>query len=288
MLVDRMYMRLLLVTGAFVLAPATASAAKTSPKAACVAAHEEGQALRTQNKPHAARARFVACARSECPVVLRKECAEQLDALESIAPSVTIEARDEQGMSDAAVKVWIDDALVAERLTGSAIDVEPGDHTVRVERGDGKRIEQKILVASGEKNRKVVADFATLVPKPVDKDQPPPPPPTAPERHVPALAWVLGGVALAALGSFAFFAVNGKSTEDDLAGRCAPGCSAEDVKPVQRDYLVADVSLGVAVVAAAVAVVLALPALGSSPSVKTARTSGTPWMPRVHVRSATP
>lgn len=287
MLVERTRLLLLAVVAGLVAAPATASAAKTSPKAACVAAHEAGQTLRTQNKPHAAREKFVACARTECPVVLRKECGEQIDAMEAIAPSVALEARDEQGMSDPAVKVSIDGKVVAEKLTGGSIDVEPGDHTIRFERGDGKVIEQTVLVASGEKNRKVVAEFASLVPKPPPQEGAPAQGP-APERRVPALAYVSGGVALAALGSFAFFAVHGKSTEDDLAGRCAPSCTADDVRPVQRDYLVADVSLGVAVVAAAVAVVLALPALVAPAKVQTARISDRPWMPRVRMRSAAP
>ncbi len=285
MLVGRTYLGLLAIAVGSVVVPATASAARTSPKAACVAAHEEGQALRTQNRPHAAREKFVACARTECPVVLRKECGEQIDAMEAIAPSVALEARDEQGMSDPAVKVSIDGKVVAERLTGGSIDVEPGDHTVRFERGDGKVIEQKILVASGEKNRKVVAEFASLVPKPPAAERAPAP---ASDRHVPVLAYVSGGVALAALGSFAVFAVHGRSIEDDLATTCAPGCTADDVKPIQRDYLVADVSLGVAFVAAAVAVVLALPALGSSTKVQAARIADRPWMPRVRTRSTRP
>lgn len=270
------------VLAAVALAATPAAAAPTkSSKAACVAAHEEGQTLRTDNQPHAARERFVACARAECPVVLRKECSAQLAAIDEIAPSVALEARDEQGMSDPEVKVWIDGRLVAERLTGESVDVEPGEHAIRFERRDGKVSEQKILVALGEKNRKVVAEFA---PPETNRDAGAAAPPVAPpERKVPVLSYVAGGVALAAAGSFAFFAVSGKNSEDDLSTRCAPTCTSDDVAPVHRDYLAADVSLGVAVVAAAVAVVLALPALGAPAR---ASTSAMPWMPAVRTRSA--
>ena len=92
-------------------------------------------------------------------------------------------------------------------------------------------------------------------------------------------------MAVVGLGSFAVFALSGKSKEDDLAGKCSPNCSDDEVGSVKSSYLIADVSLGVAAVATIVAVVLALPALGSSSaSAKTASVSGpAPWFPKVKV-----
>lgn len=261
---------------ALVAAPALAApTVKTSSKA-CVAAHEEGQSLRTQKKLRAAREKFVTCAKSDCPAVLRKECGEQIEAIEAATPSLAFEARDEKGNADATVKVTLDGTVVAERLTGGSVEVEPGEHDVKFERADGKVIGQKVLVVEGEKNRKVVADYASLVPKAPKDDHPPAAP--IEERKIPLGTYVAGGVALVALGSFAVFALTGKSKEDDLAGKCAPVCSDDDVRAVNRDYLIADVSLGVAAVAAVVAVVLALPALGSS-SVKTTAQGPAPWFP---------
>lgn len=272
------------------VAPAIATAApsgKSNPKAACVAAHEEGQSLRTQKKLHAARERFIACAKSECPAVLRKECGEQIEVLDAQAPSLAFEALDENGNTDPAVKVSIDGTVASQRLTGASVDVEPGEHAIKFERGDGKIIEQKILVSEGEKNRKVVADYASLVPKPIKDDRQKPPPPPPEEKKIPLGTYVAGGVAVVALGSFAVFALTGKSTEDDLAGKCSPNCKDDEVSPVHRDYLIADVSLGVAAVATIVAVVLALPALGSSPSANVrANASAAPWFPKK--RSALP
>jgi hypothetical protein len=176
---------------------------------------------------------------------------------------------------------------VTTRLTGTAIGVEPGEHVFKFEREDGKVVEQRVLVVEGDKNRKITGDFSALVPKPQPKagggGE------GAPERReskpIPVLAYVAGGVAVAALGSFAFFAIRGKGREKDLAGECSPRCTDSDVDPVRRDYLVADISLGVAVVAAAVGVVLALPALGSSAKVQTAKLGEPPWMPRVRRRA---
>lgn len=261
--------------------PAMAAPKKPDPhaaaKTACIAAHEEGQTLRTQKKLRAAREKFVACAKSECPAVLRKECGEQIEAIESVSPSLVFEALDEKGNAEGTVTVSLDGTVVSERLTGGSVEVEPGEHTVRFERADGKVIEQKVLVAEGEKNRKIVADYASLVPKPPKEDHPPPE-----EQKVPLATYVAGGVAVAAVGSFAVFALTGKSKEDDLAGACSPRCKDDEVSSVNRSYLIADVSLGVAAVAAIVAVVFALPALGSSSAtVKTANLkTPAPWFPK--------
>jgi hypothetical protein len=56
---------------------------------------------------------------------------------------------------------------------------------------------------------------------------------------------MLGGVGIAALGSFTYFALSGKAEERKLR-RCAPDCEPDDVTPMRTRYLVADVSLGVA------------------------------------------
>lgn len=252
-----------------------------SAKAECLAAHEDAQSLRTQKKPHAAREKLIACARVECPTVVRKECGEQLELLDKDAPTVVLEARDESGRDTTAVKVSLDGQPVAARLTGAAVDVEPGPHVFRFERGDGKDLELRVLVVEGEKNRKVVADFAALVRPP---EVPPPP---RERRSIPSTTFVAGGVALAAVGSFTFFALSGKSEEKSLASSCGPSCSDDQLRPVRRDYLVADVSLVVGIAAAVTAVVLAWPALTDSspkPAASVARRPAPPpWMPRVNV-----
>lgn len=284
MLVKRTFLSSVVIALVTVPALAAPQAKKPDPsasaKTACVAAHEEGQKLRADKKLRSARERFVACAKSECPAVLRRECGEQIEAIESATPSVVFEARDESGNAVTAVKVSLDGTVIAERLTGGAIEVEPGEHTVRFERTDGKVIETKVLVAEGEKNRKVVAEYASLLPKPPKDDRPVVPPE---EKKIPLGTYVAGGVAVVALGSFAVFALTGKSNEDDLAGKCSPNCTDDEVGSVNRSYLIADVSLGVAAIATIVAVVLALPALGSSSSSSAVKTGKTPepWFPRM-------
>lgn len=261
------------VSAALAAPAAAAPRGKAGAKNVCLAAHEEGLALRTQKKPHAAHEKFVSCARAECSVVVRKECAEQLALAEKDAPTVALEARDEAGLDAPAVKVTMDGAPLTERLTGTALDVEPGEHLFHFQRADGKSIDQRVLVVEGDKNRKVLADFATLV-KPIGPQPPPPPPPKA---AIPIASFALAGVAVVGLGSFTFFALSGKSTEHDLASSCGPRCSDDQVSPVHTKYAIADVSLAIGVAAAAVAVVLAWPALTGSPAVKSASATSMLW-----------
>ena len=249
---------------------------KSNARTQCLAAHEDAQSLRTQKKPHAAHDKYVACAKAECPSVVRKECAQQVVDVDKEAPTVAFEARDLQGVDTSSVTVAVDGAVVAERLTGAAVDVEPGEHDFKFESPDGKTLNVHLLVLEGEKNRKVLGDFSTLAPK----VGPPPPPPGEPKKAaVPVASFVLGGVAVVALGSWGYFGLTGKSNEHSLNTTCGPHCTDDEIHPVKTSYLAADISLVIAIAAAAGAVILALPAITGAP----VKSASAPWMPRVRV-----
>ena len=69
------------------------------------------------------------------------------------------------------------------------------------------------------------------------------------------LTWILGGVGVASLGGFAFFALRGGSTRSDLDS-CKPFCSQDDIDSSKQNYVIGDVFLGVSIVALAGAVIL--------------------------------
>jgi hypothetical protein len=79
------------------------------------------------------------------------------------------------------------------------------------------------------------------------------------------LPWILGGIGLAALGSFVGFGLSGRGDYFDLDHTCSPHCTSADTSSMQTKLLVADISLGVSVVALTVATVLFL----SKPSAST-------------------
>jgi hypothetical protein len=72
--------------------------------------------------------------------------------------------------------------------------------------------------------------------------------------------WPLGGLGIAGIGTFTYFGLEGKAEENTLRGKtgCAPKCTPTQLEPVETKFLVANVSLGVGVVALAAAVIVAL------------------------------
>jgi hypothetical protein len=86
------------------------------------------------------------------------------------------------------------------------------------------------------------------------------PPPRAPssEKSTSPAVYVLGSVAAAAAVSFAAFGVAGYVQHRRLQDQCGPSCEGGRVDVVRTEYLVSDVSLGVSLVTAGVAVVLFL------------------------------
>ncbi|WP_438011704.1 hypothetical protein WME89_25535 [Sorangium sp. So ce321] len=99
---------------------------------------------------------------------------------------------------------------------------------------------------------------------------PPLAPPVAPpaERAVPPLAWAAGGVGVAGLGVFAVVGALSLDAEAELRATCAPRCRGDDVRAIRVQHAVADIGLGVGVVAlgAAAWLYLTRPAAAPSPA----------------------
>lgn len=231
---------------AFIAAPGAAFAADAVSKEACVNAYESAQRLRQAGQLRAAKAQLAICANEACASFMRDDCTKWDGEIDEAMPTIVVAAKDQNGHDTTQVRVIVDDVVVTDQLDGRPIPVDPGQHRIRYESG-GRAVDDTIVVRQGEKNRQVTASFA-----PVET-----PPPTAPATHrkIPVVTWILGGVAVAGVASFATFAILGKAKEG-----CAPFCSRSNVDTLRRDYLIADISLGVGLVAGAAAVYFALTA----------------------------
>ena len=231
--------RALVLASGLLLAPA-AHAGETAE--ACAAASEAGQLLRMQARLKDARAQFMTCVKDECPGVVKKDCARFLADLDEAQPSIVLGARDQAGdLVD--VRVSFDDVRVTTRLDGKALTVDPGEHRLRFEADGHVPAELTVVIRIGERNRLVsvvlpVAAAAT----------PPAPPPPPRDRRSPAFALVMGGVGVAALGTFAAFGLAARNDVQRLRDHCGTHCTDDEVSPARRKALIADVSLGVALV----------------------------------------
>jgi hypothetical protein len=225
-------------------AGATPEATAEDWKRACVAQHEQAQLLRQDGKLTQARAALIACSDQNCPLVVSKDCSTWLESVTHAIPSVIVRAKLGDRDED-AVRVIIDGEVVALRLDGLPFSVNPGVHTFRFEVSSEEPIEEQVTLAEGE-NRTLDVRFGH--PEPVAIVEEPPP---ETDRPVPKLAFVLGGVTVAGIVGFAGFGLWGLSQRISLQSSCSPSCSEGQVSSVRAKLLVADVSLGIAVVAAA-------------------------------------
>ncbi|WP_437339349.1 hypothetical protein [Sorangium sp. So ce394] len=274
----------LAVAAALALAGARADA--QPHKRACAAAYERAQGLRRDGKLLAAREALIACSQPTCPAAAVADCGPWLAEVEKSLPTVVIAAKDAHGRERLDVRVLVDGRPLAAALDGKALPVDPGPHTFRYEPASGPAVEERVLIREGEKNRAITVTLGAssagapaspppaAAPTPASTGSPPAPPtptaaPTAPtaarpaptaapaapsapppaEPAVPGLVWASGALGAAGLAVFAVAGALSLSAEADLRATCAPRCPGDDVRAIRVQHAIADVGLGVGVLA---------------------------------------
>lgn len=222
--------------------------------AECADAAEQAQNLRRDGHPVAARKLALSCAQEDCPKVVRQDCQSWVTELASKVGSLVVRARDPNGTALVPTEVLVDRQPSEEALSGNPVELDPGEHVLEVRVAQRKPVELRVTIAANARVNRIVdvpaAEPAVtapiLTPTPT-KDA------TTPSRpFLPTPSWIAFGVSAAALGSFAYFGITGNAKVHELRGQCAPACSDDDLSPARASHLVADISLGVALVGAAV------------------------------------
>jgi len=272
----RAYVRLLPFAISLAVLSHEAWADEASEKAACISASDEGQQLRDDGKYTRAREAFERCARESCPVLLRVDCVHWLLDLDQSSASVVINAKDDKGNDLVDVTVTVDGQVLASKLDGKPLPVDPGAHLFRYEAAGFPPMEEHAVIHAAEKNRALNVRFgAAIAPRPSsdvgtrrsDEAQVAPDvvvvaPPITAAAVVPAnkprvAAWVFAGVAVAAFTSEAYFGITGLSqrSTDIGPGGCAAqkNCAPSEKADIQTKFAIADVSLGVGLVSAGLA-----------------------------------
>ena len=232
--------------GLFVAVMMSSGAALADDKAACFDASEQAQKLKASKKLSDARQQFIICARETCPQAVRVECAKSLAEVESAVSTIVIRARDAEGKDLIDVKVFVDGNLLLPKLEGTAVSVDPGAHKFRYELPNGKSVEEDVLIAEGEKDRVIRADF---------KDTS-----TGPgggggggggETHggggAGPVPWIIGGVGLASLGVFIGLQVDAQGTYSNYKNGCGvtKTCDPGAVNSLGTEFGVSGVFLAV-------------------------------------------
>jgi len=204
----------------------------------CVAVYEDALEKRKNGELTAARARFAQCTQPSCPGPVREECAGQARRLAQVIPTIVPAAKTSAGRELVDVRVLVDGELLTERLSGRGHRLDPGPHTFRFETADLPPVELSMVLAEGERLRRIEAVFDAGTG------------PSGEPQAIPLATWILGGVGVAGLIGFTYFGLSGLSQESDLESQnCEPNCSADDTDDIARTYLFADISLAIGVVA---------------------------------------
>jgi hypothetical protein len=230
--------------------------ARADEKEACVAASDQGQTLRDEGKLRAARTQMALCARDVCPSIVRRDCEKWLSDIDAMQPTVVLGARDPKGNDVTGTRVLLDGVVLAGRLDGKPIAIDPGEHTFRYEAPGAAPVEQRAVMRVGEKNRILTA---VVMPLPLSASTAVAPPPSTPaEAEVPSshaplpvVSIALASVAVVAGASFAYFGLSGTSDVSHLRATCAPDCAQSDVDSARTKLIVSDVALGVGLVSLA-------------------------------------
>lgn len=232
---------LLGVTGALFCSRASGA----DDKVECLRAFESAQRARLKSDLVRAKAELKICSRDVCPALAQGPCSDWLREVESAVPSVVVSVRSAEGEDLQSARVTIDGE--PQRVTGTSVELSPGEHRVVADGGALGRVERKIVVNVGEKNRVVVL---TLTPPREKKRQAPA---AAATSGAPSWPYWVGALGVVAVGAGVTLDLLASRRLDDLRSDCAPRCSESSVTSTRTQMIVGDslalggvIALGVA------------------------------------------
>jgi hypothetical protein len=202
----------------------------------CIDANETAQGLRKNEKLREAEQRLLVCVSASCPGPVRDDCAQRLTELRAVIPTVVFSVKDDADQDLSDVRVTMDDQPLANKLDGTAIAIDPGQHHFVFESAGRQKEERALVIREGEKDRHerivlVAAPAAgtAAVPAPVPEAAPPPgvesEPPAKDGKSQRIAGVVVGGVGVAGVVVGSIFGIVSKSTYNHALTECpkAPG-----------------------------------------------------------------
>lgn len=200
--------------------------------AQCVSVNEHAQALRRGGELRAARTNLRRCVSRSCPGPVRVDCATRLDEVERAMPSLVFVAKDAKGADLVAVSVAMDGVVLTDQLDGSALSVDPGEHTFELTTKGASPVSTHLVLREGMKGRHELVVFGTP-PQGVETparqaDAPTPAPEARDGSSQRLLGLIVGGAGIVGLGIGTYFGVRAKGTYDDASAsaNCPAGLSS--------------------------------------------------------------
>jgi hypothetical protein len=206
-------------------------------KADCVAAYSNAQDLRQATKLGAAKQQLEVCAHAVCPSFISRDCTAWLAEVVTTMPTIVLAAKDESGRDVTDVHVVMDGKAITDRLDGTAIDVDPGTHTLEFRRDGYTTVSERIVARTAEKNREVAVTLT-----PVSRRlEPIVPVATSKHRPLTTVAIVLGVVGALGLVTGTVTGIAAIATKD---AHCPMGvCESGTLSTLWSESSVATLSL---------------------------------------------
>ncbi|HEY3821653.1 MAG TPA: hypothetical protein VGL81_31015 [Polyangiaceae bacterium] len=137
---------------AIVLVASTGRAAPT--KEQCIDANSNAQQLRRESKLLSARQALLTCSEPSCPAIVRNDCAARLDEVQKAQPTLVLDVKSRGGDDLTDVKVTLDGAPFSVKLDGTAVAVDPGQHTFTFEADGFESVTKTLVLKETEKDRR--------------------------------------------------------------------------------------------------------------------------------------
>lgn len=226
----------------------------------CLHAYTNGQRARKSGELSKARELLALCGGASCPTALHGDCQRWLSEAELATPTSVFRVLSSTGKELQDVQLSIDGARPVV-LDGRAVPFDPGEHWLEFRAPGFQPLRRQHTFVEGEKLIIHSIELQPLESNPngdsttrqgsahetalqVDSD-PDPQSTTGLSSNLPI--WVGVGTAAMGAGGFTYFGMEARADEKALSS-CSPNCTNERVEGVEREYLFANISLGVGVV----------------------------------------
>jgi hypothetical protein len=227
-------------------APATPS----DVKAQCLGAYEQGQRQRKAGALAQARATFTFCVSDACPRALHEDCSRWLTEVVEATPKAVFRVASSSGEALNGVRVHLDGGEGKPAGEGP-VELDPGVHVARLELAGYRRAERRFTVSERESlTLEVVLAPTTATEAPLAAMSPAGSGLRSDgraERQRLSLApiWIGAGLGVVGASGFTYFGLKARAADRSLDS-CTPSCDRAKVESIERDYLLANLSLGAA------------------------------------------
>ena len=131
----------------------------TNDSRICLAEYRHAQLLEKAEHLRAAQEEYLKCTDNSCSSSLQRICGIRHTQLNGEIPSFVPVVTDATGKNYVLVEVKADDELLGSRLDGSALNLDPGKHTITFSTDDGVIATKSLIMIQGQRNRIVEVSY---------------------------------------------------------------------------------------------------------------------------------